>query len=100
MRRIVAVVAALAGSLALAHEQGDHAMGVVESITPERIVVRTSDGHGVPFGVTQETRFVTGEKPGRAEDVRVGERVVVHGRREVGGLQAVLVKLPAHPAPK
>jgi hypothetical protein len=98
MRRIFAVVVALAGSLALAHEQGGQAMGVVESITPERIVVRTSDGHEVSFGLTKETRFVTGDKPGRAGDVRVGERVVVHGEREVGGLHAVQVKLAARPA--
>jgi hypothetical protein len=72
-------------------------MGVVASATPKRIVVTTSDGHEVPFGVTKETRFLRGDKPGRAEDVRVGERVVVHGQRTPDGLQAVEVKLGVQP---
>ena len=101
MKRTVtfALIAALTGP-ALAHEQGGRAMGEVESISPVRIVVRTSDGHAVPFSVTKETRFLAGDKPGRAEDVHVGQRVVVHGKREGDGLRALQVKLAPQPAPK
>lgn len=96
--KTAAVLAALLAGPAMAHEKGGRAMGTVESVTPERIVVRTSDGHDVPFAVTKETRFLRGEKPARAGDVRLGQRVVIHGKRDGEGLQAVEVKLGAQPA--
>jgi hypothetical protein len=103
MKRIVEalfVAAALVASPALAHEHGGRAMGVVQSITPDRIVVKTSDGHEVPYQVTKETRFMAGDKPGRAAAVRVGQRVVVHGERTADGLHAIEVKFAAEPARK
>jgi hypothetical protein len=59
-----------------------------------------SDGHEVPFAVTPETRFVPGGKRARAEDVKVGDRAVVHGERVAGSLEAVEVKLGAASAEK
>ncbi len=91
--RIVMLLAALAAVPASAHEKGGRAIGVVAAVAPERIVVKTSDGHEVSFGVTPETRFLRGGKPARAEDVKVGERAVVHGKRAGEGLQALEVKV-------
>jgi hypothetical protein len=91
--KVLALVAALAAAPAAAHERADRAMGVVESVTPERIVVKARDGHAVGFSITPETRFTRGAKPVRAEDVRVGERAVVHGKKAGGGVEAVEVKL-------
>jgi hypothetical protein len=69
--RILALVAALlAASPSGAHEQGDRAMGVVESVTPDRIVIKAADGHSVAFTVTPDTRFFQGNEPARPEDVR------------------------------
>jgi hypothetical protein len=102
MRRlkIVAVLAALAAVPVAAHEKGDRAMGVVESVAPDRIVVKAADGHAVTFAVTPETRFFRGETPARVGDVRVGQRAVVHGKRAGDTLQAVQVKLGASPGTK
>jgi hypothetical protein len=91
--KLLALVAALAAAPAAAHERADRAMGVVESVTPERIVVKAKDGHEQSFTVTPETRFLRGRKPAKAEDVRVGERAVVHGKKAGAGFQAVEVKL-------
>lgn len=100
--RMLAVVAALAAAPALAHESAERAMGVVESVTPDRIVIKAEDGHAVPFAVTAETRFFRGDKPARPEDVQVGQRAVVHGKKAGDGVQAVRVKLapPARAAKK
>lgn len=98
--KIAAVLAALVAGPAMAHEKGGRAMGTVESVTPERIVVRTSDGHDVPFAVTKETRFLKGEKPAHAEDVRVGQRVVINGKRDGDALHALQVKLGAESGKK
>jgi hypothetical protein len=95
-----AAIATLLAASALAHEKGGRAMGLVESVTPERIVVQTADGHPVAFSLTGETRFVIGNTPARLEDVRVGRRVVVHGKRVGEALQASEVKLGANPLPR
>lgn len=95
-----ALIATLVAESALAHEKGGRAMGVVESVTPERIVVKTADGHPVAFSLTGETRFVIGHTPARLEDVQVGRRVVVHGKRVGEALQASEVKLGANPKPR
>ncbi|HEX9399356.1 MAG TPA: hypothetical protein VF912_04525 [Anaeromyxobacter sp.] len=95
--KIIALVAALAAGPAVAHEKGDRAMGVVESVTPDRIVITASDGHAVAFAVTSETRFFLGDKPVRAQDVRRGQRAVVHGKRSGDTRTAVRVKLGAPP---
>jgi hypothetical protein len=91
--KVVALVASVAAAPAAAHEKGDRAMGVVESITAERIVVKASDGHSVAFTVTPETRFFRGDKPARPEDVQVGQRAVVQGKRDGERVEAVRVKL-------
>jgi hypothetical protein len=99
--KLFAVLAALAVVPVSAHEKGgDRAMGVVASVAPERIVVRTSDGHDVAFTVTPDTRFVRQGKGTPAEDVHVGERAVVHGKRVRESLEALEVKLGTVPATK
>ena len=96
---LLAAFAALAARPAVAHERGNRAMGVVASVTTDRIVIKTADGHPVTFSVTAETLFFRGESPARPKDVRAGERAVVHGKRVGEALQAVRVKLgPAPPA--
>jgi hypothetical protein len=98
MTRNMAVLALALGVAAVpagAHEKGDRALGVVESVTAERIVVKASDGHSISFAITPDTRFSQGEKPATPEDVRVGQRTVVEGKRGTGGLEAVRVKLGA-----
>jgi hypothetical protein len=93
--KLLGLVVALAAAPAAAHERADRAMGVVESVTPERIVVKAKDGHALSFTITPETRFLRGKKPSGAEDVRVGERAVVHGKKAGQGVEAVEVKLGA-----
>lgn len=90
---LVALVAALAAAPAAGHEQGDRAMGVVESVSAERLVIETADGHRVAFTITQDTRFLRGDEPVRREDVKPGQRAVVRGQRSGEQLVAVLVKL-------
>lgn len=91
--RILPLVAALAAVPASAHEKGDRAMGVVESVSAARIVIRAADGHEIAFTVTGDTRFVRGDAPVGVEDVEAGQRAVVRGRRVGEELRAVHVKL-------
>jgi hypothetical protein len=92
LKTLAALAALLPGS-ALAHGKGDHERGIVESIAPDRIVIRTSDGHTVPYAVSPETRFSVGSTHVQLGEVHVGQRAVVHGRRSGDALTAVEVKL-------
>jgi hypothetical protein len=85
---------------ALAHESSDRARGTVERIDERELAVKTSDGHMVTFVITPGTHFARGEAPARREEVKVGERVVVEGKRQGHHVEAAHVKLaPAPPSP-
>jgi hypothetical protein len=96
--KLMALLAALAATPAAAHEKGDRARGVVESVSAERIVIESADGHMVAFAITEETRFFRGGELAGREDVKPGQRAVVHGKRSGEELRAVQVKLGAAPA--
>ena len=91
----MALVVALAAAPAAGHEKGDRAMGVVESVSAERIVIQTADGHQVAFTITKDTRFFRGNEPAGRADVKPGQRAVVHGKRTGEQLEAARVKLGA-----
>jgi len=93
---VLVVAAAVVAGPAFAHEKGDRAIGVVESITADQIVIKASDGHVVPFALVPDTRFSVGDKTAGAQDVRAGQRAVVHGKRSGDKLIAVRVKLAPH----
>ncbi|WP_242336106.1 MULTISPECIES: DUF5666 domain-containing protein [unclassified Anaeromyxobacter] len=99
-RTLTLLATLLTAPAAAAHEQGGRAMGVVESVTAQQLVVKTADGHSVAFTVTPETRFFRGEKPARREDVQVGQRAVIRGTHVGERLRADTVKLGAAKAPR
>ena len=94
---VAAVLLALAGAPALAHEAGARGLGVVERVDASRIVLKAPDGHSIAFAVTPETRFVRTGKPVRRDQVEVGERAVVHATPAGGGMRATEVRLGAAP---
>jgi hypothetical protein len=75
-------------------------MGVVESVTTKQLVIKATDAHSMAIAITEDTLFVRGENPVRADDVQVGERAVVQVKRSGEVAQAVRVKLGAAPARK
>lgn len=94
MARWVVVASALAASsLVFAHEGGEHAKGTVHEITPDRLVVTSPEGQAVEFTLAPETTFQRGNSRARREDVKLGERVVVHAKHVGDGEVATVVKL-------
>lgn len=98
--KLLALVAAMAAAPALGHEKADRALGVVEKVDAQQIVLKGRDGHPVTFAVTPDTRFLRGGKPAKPDDVRVGERAVIHGKKAGERVEAVEVKLGAKTAEK
>jgi preprotein translocase subunit YajC len=81
MKRIVAIVTLLfaLSLMALAHGNEKHVMGKVTSISDSSITVETTAKKSVTVEVSDKTKF---EKSGAAatlKDLKVGDKVVIHG---------------------
>ena len=102
-KRFLALVGlALAFAVAvLAHGDKKHVMGTVEKINGDSMVVKTSDGKSVEVKLTSSTVYVSHSgnqnKPAKASDVAVGDRVVIHATPNGETLSADEVKFSAAP---
>ena len=94
MRNIL-IALALAALPAFAHGGGAHVKGTVTAVSADQIKVQGADGKETAVKVTEKTQFVRGDAPAGVADVKVGERVVIHARRQGSGLEAVEVHLGA-----
>ena len=97
MRNIlIAVVVASLSFPAFAHEGGAHVKGTITSVSADHLTVKGTGGHETTVKLTEKTEFVRGGAPATIADVKEGERVVVHARKQSGGLEAVEVHLAGH----
>lgn len=88
---VSAAAALLVASAAAAHEGGGDARGVIKALTAERLTVETAKGEK-SFALTPETSYARGSAPARREDLRPGERVVVHACERGDRLEAIEVR--------
>lgn len=95
MRRNLLVALALAASPGFAHEGGVHVKGTVTAVSADQIKVQGADGKETAVKVTERTHLVRGGAPSRVADVKEGERIVIHARRQGSGLEAIEVHLGA-----
>jgi hypothetical protein len=96
MRKLIGralLVAAMGWSSALAHEGGLHARGVVKEASKERIVLTTTAGKLFTAAMSRGTRVVRSGQVVGVEEIRVGDRAVVHARQDGERLEATEVKL-------
>ena len=92
MKWMILSIALLPGSAAppvLAHGGGPHLKGTVSAISAEQITVEGEAGRPASAKITPETRFVRGKATGKREDLKQGDRVVVHTRKQGDALEAL-----------
>ena len=90
---------ALGSAPVTAHEGGQHSRGVVTSVDPQQLTIKTSHGEE-KFVLTSETEFVKGGSPATVQDVKPSDRVVVHAKKNAGRVEAVKVQFKSASAPK
>jgi len=90
----MAFLLGLAATEALAHGDGPRLMGTVSQISADQITVE-AEGRPAVAKITPETRFIRGEAVGKREDLKQGDRVVVHTRRKGDALEAIEVRYRA-----
>jgi hypothetical protein len=82
-------------TLVFAHGNEQHVMGTVAKIEPGSISVKTTAGDVRTVMVLPETKFVKGSSPAAQQDLKVGDRVVIHAKSEGSMLHATEVKIGA-----
>lgn len=79
-------------ALAMAHEGHKHLMGTVVKLDTQQMVVKTTDGKTMSLSLNKDTKYSKGKAAAAATDLKVGDRVVVHAKSEVGKLTATEIR--------
>ena len=97
MKRAIAVLALLVSftSLALAHGKEKHVMGTVTGIGQNSITVETTAQKTVTVNVSEKTKFTKSGEPASLNDLKVGDKVVIHAGQSGDKLVATQVQFGA-----
>lgn len=79
-------------SSAFAHEGGKHVLGTVKSIDSDAITVVTTKNETVTVKVLPTTKFIKSGQPSSLQDLKAGERVVIHAKQNGTSLEAEQVQ--------
>jgi uncharacterized protein related to proFAR isomerase len=83
----------LVASLAFAHGNEQHIIGTVSKMTESIIAVTTTDGKSVEVVLTPQTTFTKQDKTISAEEIKEGDRVVIHAKKNGEKLEATSVRI-------
>lgn len=90
---------ALVGGGALAHGDKKHVVGTVEKVSADSVTVKIADGTSVEVKLVAATTYVmrsgSVDKPAKASDLAVGDRVVIHATPKGNTLEAAEVRFSA-----
>jgi len=91
----VLIVAMLFAGVTAAFAHGDqvHVMGTVVKVDASSIQVKTAEGDTKTVMILPTTKFVKGTTAMTAQDVKPGDRVVIHAKPEGNMLRATEVKI-------
>lgn len=91
----ILVMATFLATLAFAHGGDQHIMGVVKSISKTSIAVQTANHETKDVTITDKTTFENAGAPAKADDLKVGDRVVIHAVKDGNKLVAHTVRFGA-----
>ncbi len=95
---------ALVTGTVFAHGNKVHVRGTVEKISADSVVVKTADGKSVDVKFAASTVFLSRsnneDKPAKAGDLAVGDRVVIHATPKGDTLEADEIKFSVPAAAK
>ena len=95
MKRIAAALALifLLSTIVLAHGNEKHVMGMVTKLEGSVISVRTPSGEVKTVTIAAATRFSKSGAAATQQDLKVGDRVVIHAKANGDALEATEVKI-------
>jgi starvation-inducible outer membrane lipoprotein len=80
-------------NLAFAHGDEQHVMGTVSNVTDSAITVTTTNGKSVDVTLTSQSTFIKDGKTITAKDIKLGDRVVIHAKKNGDKLEAASVQI-------
>ena len=83
--------------LALAHGKEQHILGTVTKITANEITVKTLKNETLTVVVIDKTEFNKGNTKATLNDIKVGDRVVIHAMKSGNKPEAHIVKFGVAP---
>lgn len=83
----------LLSTVTFAHNDQQHVMGTVAKIDSGSISVKTTTGELKTVMILPTTKFLRGTAAATAQDVKIGDRVVIHAKPEGEILNATEVKV-------
>lgn len=97
LRSSVAVISLMLiwSAIVVAHGDQQHVMGTVTKIETGSISVQTTAGEVKVVMILPTTKFLKGTTAVTQQDVKVGDRVVIHAKPEGNALHATEVKIGA-----
>jgi len=99
MKQFLMAVALLLFAAGTVRAHGDeiHVMGTISKIEGATITVTASDGSTKSVLLDPETKFIKKSGPAKREDLKVGDRVVIHAKELSHALHATEVKIGEAP---
>jgi len=91
LRIYILALLLLGTKMAVAHGNEQHIMGTITKVSDTSIAVKTQDGRSVDVVMSPETKFTRKGQPISLKDVKVGDRVVIHAKKENDKLVATTV---------
>jgi hypothetical protein len=77
---LVLLILVVVSIAAVAHEGGKHFLGTVGTFNEKNLTVVTANSGTLTFTITKATRFTKSGKPAQINDLKKGERVVIHAK--------------------
>ena len=101
MRKALAicVMTVLFAAVTLAHGGEEHLMGTVTKVTDKSITIETKDKKTVEVTTTAATKCMKGEATAALKDIKAGDRVVIHAKKDGDKLAATMVMIGSAMAP-
>ena len=78
---LLVLLSMLVAPAALAHGGGEHVMGTVRAVGAHSITVETKDHKKVVIDVNTDTSFQKAGEKATLQDLKPGERVVIHAKK-------------------
>lgn len=93
---VLTVLAFGSGAQLLAHEGHDHkVMGTVTMAAADHVMLKTTEGKDLMIQVTKDTKVTKDKQAMRAQDIKVGARVVVTAIEEKEQMKAKEIQVGA-----
>jgi len=84
--------------VAFAHEGGKHVLGQVKAVDAESLTIITTAKETVTVKLLPTTRYMKGKQPASLQDLKAGDRVVVHAKQNGQSIEAEEVHFNSSPA--